>query len=74
MTKREIIKEAREFVKWWIVYKDESDRAYLLQLLKDGDLDEFFAQFSIVELDYKENKNAIDYIDGLEDEWSSICD
>ena len=71
MTKREIITLAKGLVKDWLTYKDESDKDYLLDILKTGDLDDFFAQVQIIELVHEEQRS---WITDLEDEWLSICD
>lgn len=69
MTKREIITLAKGIVKEWLTYKDESDKDYLLDILKTGDLDDFFSQVQIIELVYEAHRS---WITDLEDEWSSI--
>lgn len=68
MTKREIISVLKGTVRDWCEWEDPTDKDYLLGILKDGDLDEFFSQLQVCECTNK------DLLEELEDEWSALGD
>ena len=71
MTKKEIIKLLKEVIKNEnLTFKDPTDKKYALDMLKDGDLDLFFQQMDVCEIE----DGSLNTIEEMEDEWSAISD
>ena len=69
MTKREIKAILKELIKTEIKFKDPTDKKYYLDLLKDGDLDEFFSQFETAEI---VNIEQLDIINDMREEYEAL--
>lgn len=69
MTKREIKAILKELIKTEIKFKDPADKKYYLDLLKEGDLDEFFSQFEVAEI---VNVEVFDTINDLREEYEAL--
>jgi len=70
MTKTEIKNILKSSVKTgWLHFKDESDKKYILDLLKDSELEEVFDALESCEFEYKED---YDIVQDLREEFESI--
>lgn len=73
MTKKDIIWYLKSSIKKGdIQFADPTDKEYLLDILKDGDLDEFFSQLAVCKL--AENMGEWDrgFLADMEAEWEGI--
>jgi len=71
MTKKEIIQLLKEVITdEALAFKDPADKKYALDLLKDGDLDLFFQQMEVCEIE----RDVWNSLEDMEDEWSAISD
>lgn len=69
MTKREIKAILKELIKTEIEFKDLTDKKYYLDLLKEGDLDEFFSQFETAEI---VNVEVFNTMNDLREEYEAL--